>query len=226
MKKILGTIILLLLTTQSAKADCYICGLGRTFTNAFDTTGLIVLAVGAGATAVAFSQDQVMHDSWVNNQRMGKDISGFGNFWGTGIPEASIALAQLIWDNKNGVPHSQSLIMSTGVVYGLKYATQRPRPDSDTKTSFPSGHTQVSFVTATHIAVAYGVWPSLPFFGAGIITGLSRLADNAHWFSDVVAGATVGILFGRSSFEKNYYISSMKFAPGDRGYGLELTYLF
>lgn len=192
----------------------------------FDTTGLAILAVGIGATAVAFGQDQNIHDAWVNHQRMSGDVSGFGNFWGTGIPEAGIAAAQLVFDTEKGVVDTEGLLASTAVTYGMKYATQRSRPDSDSHNSFPSGHTQISFASATHIAVAYGWLASVPSYSLAVFTGLSRLADNAHWFSDVVAGAAVGTFFGRAGFKHHFSVRPFTFDDGSHGYGLTVSWRF
>lgn len=64
----------------------------------------------------------------------------------------------------------------------------------------PSGHTQAAFSIAASMTESYGWKVGLPFWGMGIFTGLSRLADNAHWLSDVVAGATIGAFFGRAGY--------------------------
>jgi acid phosphatase family membrane protein YuiD len=194
----------------------------HTFVDAFDTTGLVILGVGAAATAAAANQDQAMHDAWVDNQRMSKDVSNFGNFWGTGIPEAGIALGQLIFDTENGVAATEGLLASTAVAFALKYSVARPRPDSDTKTSFPSGHSQISFASATSLAVSYGWKASIPSYILATVTGFSRMADNAHWFSDVVAGATIGILFGRAGFEHHFGVTPLVYDDGSHGHGLAL----
>ncbi len=226
MKNLIGSISLvaaLFLPLNIAHAENIIRGLGHTFTDAFDAPGLAILGIGTVATIFATTQDQAMHDNWVNNQRMSKDMSGFGsNFWGTGIPEVLIAGTQLIWDEPDGIAHSESLVISTAVTYALKYSTQRSRPDSNTATSFPSGHTQISFCTATNLAISYGWVAAIPAYSLGVLTGLARLSDNAHWFSDVVAGAVIGIMFGRSSFKHDMYVSPVSFEGG--GYGLQLTY--
>lgn len=70
--------------------------------------------------------------------------------------------------------------------------SQRPN-NSDFK-SFPSGHTSTAFVGAELVRIEYGPW-----WGAGaylVATGIGfmRMYNNRHWFSDVLAGAGVGIL--------------------------------
>lgn len=60
--------------------------------------------------------------------------------------------------------------------------------------SMPSAHTSNAFATATVFATLYKEkkWV-LPFaYGMAAMVGLSRVYDNAHWLSDVMAGAVVG----------------------------------
>ncbi len=197
-----------------------------TFQDAFDSTGLEVLAIGSAATLIAMSQDSVMHDAWNHNQRMNSDASNFGNFWGTGIPEVTIALGQLFFDQENGIVDAEGLASSTIVTQALKLGTQRQRPDSATATSFPSGHTQVSFASATSLTLSYGWGIGIPMFALGVFTGLSRLADNAHWLSDVTAGATVGIIFGRAGFKHHFNLKPIVINDGGQGGGLVAQWRF
>ena len=111
-----------------------------------------------------------------------------------------ILLGQTYYDREKGIAGLEGLALGALVTHSTKYLTARSRPDSDTKTSFPSGHTQAAFSLATSLWMSYGWSAGLPLAGLGVFTGLTRIADNAHWLSDVVAGATIGILFGRSGF--------------------------
>jgi membrane-associated phospholipid phosphatase len=44
----------------------------------------------------------------------------------------------------------------------------------------------------------FGWWFGVPMFAAATYTGVTRLADNQHWASDIVFGAAVGIASGRT----------------------------
>ncbi|HZZ44872.1 MAG TPA: phosphatase PAP2 family protein [Tepidisphaeraceae bacterium] len=59
--------------------------------------------------------------------------------------------------------------------------------------SFPSGHATCAFATAAALSVLYprGRWF---FYAVAAITGLERVAERAHYLSDVVAAAGVGII--------------------------------
>jgi membrane-associated phospholipid phosphatase len=196
------------------------------FSDAFDKTGMTILGLGAVATLIAFNNDGPAQGAWINHQRMSESTADLGDFWGTGIPAVTIAVGQLIFDSENGIPAAEGLLSGTLVTYGLKMSTKRPRPGTGTQTSFPSGHSQISFASATTLLMSYGWKASLPAYLMAGLTGLSRMADNAHWLSDVVAGATIGILFGRAGFKHHMAVSPMALDDGGRGGGILVTFKF
>jgi membrane-associated phospholipid phosphatase len=59
---------------------------------------------------------------------------------------------------------------------------------------FPSGHAALSFATATALAILWprARWRWLAYAWAALVSA-ERVAENAHWLSDVVAGAALGI---------------------------------
>jgi membrane-associated phospholipid phosphatase len=61
--------------------------------------------------------------------------------------------------------------------------------------SFPSGHTTTAFALSASLAEGL-VSPvgTVVLYSLAVGTGWSRVNDNKHWTSDVVAGALVGIL--------------------------------
>lgn len=65
-------------------------------------------------------------------------------------------------------------------------------------TSFPSGHATASFAVATVIANQYRdhKWVPVTVYAVASLAGLSRIYDNKHWLSDVVAGAAIGTVIG------------------------------
>ena len=65
--------------------------------------------------------------------------------------------------------------------------------------SFPSGHTTAAFAAATVFAVEYRNKPYIPIIAYSIasLVGLSRITENKHWATDVLAGAALGYLTGR-----------------------------
>jgi undecaprenyl-diphosphatase len=61
--------------------------------------------------------------------------------------------------------------------------------------SFPSGHAAMAFATATCLSAALPRWAPA-FFLVAFAVAAERVLENAHYLSDVVAGAGVGILGG------------------------------
>lgn len=106
-----------------------------------------------------------------------------------------------------------SLLINSIVTDQLKISLQRYRPDSGDpyntfdwrkgpklNKSFPSAHTSNAFTTATVFATQYKTtkWvPPIAYTLASLV-GLSRIYDNAHWASDVLAGAAVGFLSAKA----------------------------
>ena len=60
---------------------------------------------------------------------------------------------------------------------------------------FPSGHASLSFASATCLAMVLPRWRAV-FFCIAFITCGERVLENAHYLSDVVAGAGMGALCG------------------------------
>jgi membrane-associated phospholipid phosphatase len=87
-------------------------------------------------------------------------------------------------------------IMSASVTL-FKKKMHRLRPDGSSYTSFPSGHTATAFGEAEFLAQEYNnvsLWYGITGYTFASATGILRMYNNAHWFSDVVAGAGFGIL--------------------------------
>jgi len=95
-----------------------------------------------------------------------------------------------------------SAVILTGAD-GLKYLGHRVRPVGTSPLSFPSGHTGAAFVAAEFLAQEYGeksVWYSVVGYTCASVTGVMRMYNRAHWFSDCVAGAGLGILSVKASY--------------------------
>ena len=66
--------------------------------------------------------------------------------------------------------------------------------------SFPSGHAALAFATASAITVeASAKWVPWVAFPLAALVGWSRVHDDEHWTSDVVAGAALGAWTARKT---------------------------
>lgn len=96
------------------------------------------------------------------------------------------------------------------VVGQLKVHTKVTHPDGSNHHSFPFGHTATAFMTATMMSKEYGFkspWYSIGAYSLATATGLTRMANNKHWLSDILAGAGFGIL----STELGYFFADLIF---------------
>jgi hypothetical protein len=107
---------------------------------------------------------------------------------------------------------SQAILVTQVYTQGLKFAVGRERPDGSNNKSFPSGHSSNAYTAATVAALHYKKM-AIPAYGLATYIGVSRMAANKHHFSDVVAGAGLGWVIGRSVVHRNSRPPDPK--PGD-----------
>jgi membrane-associated phospholipid phosphatase len=91
---------------------------------------------------------------------------------------------------------TEGLVITYGITGGLKLLSGRERPDGSDGFSFPSLHTSGTFCAATVLWDRYGAGAGIPAGVIAAFTGLSRVDLGEHFPSDVVAGATIGIVTG------------------------------
>lgn len=91
----------------------------------------------------------------------------------------------------------QAQLIAQGLSLAVKTATRRPRPDGN-RFSFPSGHTTVSFASATILQQRFGWKVGLPAYAVASYVAASRVQMKRHYLSDVTFGAALGIFAGRS----------------------------
>ena len=97
-----------------------------------------------------------------------------------------------------GIDLQQAQILTEMLVQPIKMSTKRERPDGSNNRSFPSGHAAVTFAGATVIERHLGWRKSLLGYTIASYVAASRLHDNRHYLSDVVFGAAVGSIAGRT----------------------------
>jgi membrane-associated phospholipid phosphatase len=118
-----------------------------------------------------------------------------------------------------GLHGVESIMVANVVGVTIKLLAGRQRPYVDTKVpdsfqlfrgfsgdqfrSFPSGHTITAFAFASTVTRESQFWwphatwyVGTAFYGGASLVGLSRIYNNQHWASDVMAGAAIGTLVG------------------------------
>ncbi|HUQ85944.1 MAG TPA: hypothetical protein VM096_00205, partial [Vicinamibacterales bacterium] len=142
-------------------------GLGRDFKQLPSKENLLWAAGGGAAALAVHPADKYVQEHMLNN-RLADDFFKPGQVLGIVGPWAGSALTYAwgrIGDKPKishvGMDLLQSQIMAQTLTQGLKYATQRERPDGSAATSFPSGHASGTFAFATalerHLSWRYSV---------------------------------------------------------------------
>ncbi len=90
----------------------------------------------------------------------------------------------------------KSFLLNDMLTYTLKRSVDSERPNGDPH-SFPSGHTSVVFAMAQIVHHEFGgqsIWYSVGAYSSAATVGFMRMAKGAHWASDVMVGAGIGML--------------------------------
>ena len=149
---------------------------------------------------------------------------------------ATWGYANLIGDT-NGRGEAWAMLEAGGLggvtALALKYAAGREGPDQTSDpnqwrkgggNSFPSFHSTAAFAVGTVLAESgndeYRWVRRLLGYGLGAATGYERLKHNAHWLSDTVAGAALGIAsahFAMNRRDRTDDETSLRVVPVERG---------
>lgn len=124
-------------------------------------------------------------------------------------PIASVyALGALGIKGKNNIRDKTIIVATSYLIMGLtvnslKKITKVERPDGSSFNSFPSGHTATAFMGAELLYQEYkdvSIWYGISGYVVATGTGVFRMYNNRHWFTDVVAGAGIGILSTKAGY--------------------------
>ena len=114
---------------------------------------------------------------------------------------------------KVGLEVLEAQVVTSAIHYPINWIASRTRPRDggeyndfnwiwtkdpsewiDVESSFPSGHAVLAFSSAAVIAAEYyeKKWVPPAIYAAASVIGVQRVAQNAHWVSDVFYGAVLG----------------------------------
>ena len=166
-------------------------------------------AIGGGLALIVHPLDDVVNEKLRGHQDEARLFFAPGKYLGNTAVQVGAALTVYAvgrMGHKNKASHLgmdllRAQIVTGGLTTGLKYATHRERPDGSNHQSFPSGHASITFATATVIERHLGWRSSALAYTVASYVAASRLHDNRHWLSDVVFGAAVGAIGGRTVTE-------------------------
>ena len=167
-------------------------------------TNVAILAAGGLGAAFAHPTDMGVSQTLSGSQRLGSFFR-IGETVGGARAQFAAALGTYAighFSGQNriaaiGADLVQSQILAQTMTAAIKMSVQRTRPDG-TQYSFPSGHSSVSFATATVLQRNLGWKVGIPAYGMATYVAASRIQDKRHFLSDVTFGAAIGIVAGRS----------------------------
>lgn len=179
--------------------------LGRNSVALVSESNIAPLFLGAGGALAAHAADDRVRDYFSATSRLGP-LEPAGDQLGRFLVVAGTVGALMVVGERQGNEKfrrftydlGQATAISGLMTGGLKLAARRPRPDGPSHASFPSGHTASAFTVATVVTHYYGPKAAIPGYLAATLVGLSRLDADRHYLSDVVAGAAIGYIVGRT----------------------------
>lgn len=218
----------------------FLAELGRDFGRfgtSHDTAA--ILAIGAGLGLVAGSFDAEITQSRLNAElhedsivdrvfEPGKLAGGAAAMLGGSL--ATLAVGKLAHQDSVADLGSELLraqVLNGVLTHAVKKTAQRTRPDGSSRLSFPSGHTSGSFAAATVLQRRFGWRAGVPAFAFASYVGVSRLSENKHYLSDVVAGAALGIASGLSigiRHERALIVAGPQPVPRGVGFGVVVAF--
>jgi membrane-associated phospholipid phosphatase len=187
----------------------------------------------AGGTALALAVHP--EDGKINRRLLGNSTADSlfkpGKYIGNGAVIVGGSLATYTAGRWLKMPRLQHLgmdeiegaILSQAISEAAKVTFRRDRPvQLDGKQasgySLPSGHATLTFTAATILQQHLGYKAGVPTYLIASYVAMSRLHDNNHYASDVIAGAATGIIIGRSvTYHGRNFWGGPVFVPGGAG---------
>jgi membrane-associated phospholipid phosphatase len=162
------------------------------------------LVIGAFAASIGGSVDQPVSRTLSTSSRL-RDLLDSGEIIGGARAQLGGALATYAIGRMSKSPRATRLgadllkaqIISQSLTGAMKFSARRTRPDG-TQFSFPSGHSSVTFASATVLQRHLGWKAGIPAYGVATYVAASRIQEKRHFLSDVAFGAAIGIVAGRT----------------------------
>ena len=182
--------------------------LGRSFVGVFAKDNLFPALVGTAATGAAFVFDHGAQSALGGRApSLSAAASTAGGLKAVLPATFGLFVAGRLADGGRfrafTYDAAQALVVDAVYTSALKKITSRMRPDGSDNLSFPSGHTSTAFAFATVANAHYGWKVGVPSYLAAGAIGLSRVSTNKHHLSDVIAGAAIGYVTGRTVVRVN-----------------------
>ncbi len=171
------------------------------------------LVIGTAAALDRPIQKYAQRNRKSSSNTLASVFDPLGNEYALAVP-GGFYLVGVVWHNTKAKAVAQdglaaSLVEAGIIAPAMKLATGRSRPKAGHgayyfapfkgEDVFPSGHTGEAFTLASVVAEHYDpLWVKVTAYGVASLVGVARIIDNAHFASDVVAGALIGTAVGQS----------------------------
>ncbi len=159
--------------------------------------GAAIAAVGSGAdhpASITMSSSSALDSVFEPGETLGgarMQLAGAATTYLLGRATGSSTISAL------GADLLRAQIVTQALTAAVKLSVKRERPDG-TMYSFPSGHSSVTFASATVLQRHFGWKAGVPAYGFAAYIAASRVQERRHFLSDVAFGAAVGIAVGRT----------------------------
>ena len=110
------------------------------------------------------------------------------------LPASAWLITRYQDDSEGEMQFYKSFATTVLTSYALKSAIHKDRPDGSDNDSFPSGHSAMAFQGAAFIQRRYGNEYGLPAYILAAWTAQSRVNSDKHDYTDVLAGALIGVV--------------------------------
>jgi undecaprenyl-diphosphatase len=204
--------------------------MSRPFRTILLVTGVWVAALGIGLWLDA-PVARLAYRAAIDRDHFGNHLMKMGGDWRFAL---AVALALIAWHHDGWRAAGLLALSATvgGVLYTLgKWSTGRQRPLvlidplrfnpfingwkgfwDEPNLSLPSGHTCLAFATAATLGLCIPRW-RYAFYALAAIVGAERVAENAHYLTDVIAGAGIGVLSAHLTYGAMRWLTRPKQAP-------------
>lgn len=167
---------------------------------------LYIAAIGGGLAAAVHPVDTMLNEKLLSHDALVTNIWKPGHLVGNDFVQTGFAVATFAYGRFTDAPKVshfgmdllRAQIITGALTEGLKYVVGRERPNHMGDPSFPSGHAAITFATATVIERHLGWKMAGLGYAVAAYVATSRLHDNVHYASDVVFGAAIGTISGRT----------------------------
>jgi membrane-associated phospholipid phosphatase len=207
--------------------------LGDDYKHLWSIDNGVVAGVGGAAALAVHPLDATFNVHLRSRYQLVNDIYAPAKYYGDTPEQVALSLGTYAvgrWLDKPKLSHLgmdllRAQILSESMVEPIKFIVGRERPNQSNHLSFPSGHASATFAAATIIERHLGWKNAAIGYAIAAYVASSRLHDNVHYLSDVVFGAAVGTIAGRTVTQHGRGAWALAPAPVAGGYGLFVTKL-